>query len=130
MSEQRIPLLIASGGLLCLLLQLVLSMTDSPAPVSYTHLTADSRFLIYRLGEEVKDPDTLESLGNLEIAIGIGKPKHIQDKLTTVVPSEMKRTVQKYEKFVAQLMGVEERTAETPILFDAPKVGDLVRIVQ
>ena len=31
MSEQRIPLLIASGGLLCLLLQLVLSMTDSPA---------------------------------------------------------------------------------------------------
>lgn len=93
-------------------------------------VTADSRFLIYRLGEEVKDPDTLESLGNLEIAIGIGKPKHIQDKLTTVVPSEMKRTVQKYEKFVAQLMGVEERTAETPILFDAPKVGDLVRIVQ
>ena len=58
-------------------------------------VTADSRFLIYRLGEEVKDPDTLESLGNLEIAIGIGKPKHIQDKLTTVVPSEMKRTVQK-----------------------------------
>ena len=93
-------------------------------------VTADSRFLIYRLGEEVKDPDTLESLGNLEIAIGIGKPKHIQDKLTTVVPSEMKRTVQKYEKFVAQLMGVEERTVETPILFDAPKVGDLVRIVQ
>ncbi len=31
MSEQRIPLLIAAGGLLCLLLQLVLSMTDSPA---------------------------------------------------------------------------------------------------
>ncbi len=93
-------------------------------------VTTDSRFLIYRLGEEVKDPDTLESLGNLEIAIGIGKPKHIQDKLTTVVPSEMKRTVQKYEKFVAQLMGVEERTVETPILFDAPKVGDLVRIVQ
>ena len=93
-------------------------------------VTADSRFLIYRLGQEVKDPDTGESLGNLEIAIGIGKPKHIQDKLTTVVPSEMKRTVQKYEKFVAQLMGVEERTVETPILFDAPKVGDLVRIVQ
>ena len=93
-------------------------------------VTTDSRFLIYRLGEEVKDPDTLESLGNLEIAIGIGKPKHIQDKLTTVVPSEMKRTVQKYEKFVAQLMGVEERTVVTPILFDAPKDGDLVRIVQ
>lgn len=94
------------------------------------NVTADSRFLIYRLGQEIKDPDTGESLGNLEIAIGIGKPKHIQDKLTTVVPSEMKRTVQKYEKFVAQLMGVEERTVETPILFDAPKVGDLVRIVQ
>ncbi|MFO0620064.1 MAG: SpoIIE family protein phosphatase [Polyangia bacterium] len=30
MSEQRIPLLIASGGILCLLLQLVLSITDSP----------------------------------------------------------------------------------------------------
>lgn len=31
MSEQRIPLLIASGGILCLLLQLMLSITDSPA---------------------------------------------------------------------------------------------------
>ena len=31
MSEKRIPLLIAAGGILCLLLQLVLSLTDSPA---------------------------------------------------------------------------------------------------
>lgn len=53
-----------------------------------------NRFLIYRLGEELFDPDTNESLGTLEIVCGEGKPEHIQEHLTTLYTSkvEIKKT--------------------------------------
>ncbi|MBO5067154.1 MAG: hypothetical protein J6C62_01960 [Clostridia bacterium] len=47
-------------------------------------VTQDNRFLIYRLGEELFDPDTKESLGKLELVCGEGKPEHIQEKITTL----------------------------------------------
>ena len=47
-------------------------------------VTSDNRFLIYRLGEELFDPDTKESLGVLELVCGEGKPEHIQEKITTL----------------------------------------------
>jgi len=41
-------------------------------------------FLIYAIGEEIKDPETGESLGQLEIVRGRGKAKHVQPSMTTV----------------------------------------------
>ena len=45
------------------------------------------RFLIYRLGEELFDPETGESLGVLELVCGEGKPEHIQEKMTILISS-------------------------------------------
>jgi len=42
------------------------------------------RYLIYGLGEEIKDPDTGESLGVLEIVRGRGKVSHLQPKMATL----------------------------------------------
>ncbi|MBQ7665731.1 MAG: hypothetical protein IJS42_03350 [Synergistaceae bacterium] len=42
------------------------------------------RFLVYRLDDEIFDPATHESLGRLEIVCGEGKPKHIQERFTTI----------------------------------------------
>ncbi|MBQ4443689.1 MAG: hypothetical protein II896_03375 [Clostridia bacterium] len=58
------------------------------------------RFLVYKIGEEMKDPDTNESLGNLEIVCGEAVAKHVQDKMTTLESdlyesSATKRIIQK-----------------------------------
>ena len=42
------------------------------------------KFLVYSLDEELFDPDTNESLGQLETVKGTAEPLHIQDKLTTL----------------------------------------------
>ena len=42
------------------------------------------RFLVYKIGDEMKDPDTNESLGNLEIVCGETIAKHVQEKITTL----------------------------------------------
>ena len=47
-------------------------------------VTKDTRFLVYRLGEELFDPDTYESLGFLELVSGEGEPGHIQEHMTTL----------------------------------------------
>lgn len=55
-------------------------------------IKSTNRFLIYELGEELSDPDTNESLGKLEIVKGIGKPVHIQDRITTIESSLYSQT--------------------------------------
>ena len=52
-------------------------------------ITSNARFLVYRLGEELFDPDTNESLGVLEIVCGEGKPEHIQDHMATLHTSKI-----------------------------------------
>lgn len=47
-----------------------------------------NRFLVYRLGDEIFDPDTNESLGILELVCGEGKPEHIQERITTLYTSK------------------------------------------
>ena len=51
-------------------------------------VTMENRFLVYRLGDELFDPNTEESLGILEIVCGEGKPDHIQERLTTLYTSK------------------------------------------
>lgn len=47
------------------------------------------RFLIYKLGEELFDPDTCESLGMLEVICGEGRVTHVQEKMSTIMSAEI-----------------------------------------
>ena len=51
------------------------------------------KFLIYKLGEELIDPDTNESLGYLEIVCGEGRVTNAQERMSTV-ESSRRREVQ------------------------------------
>ncbi|KYC34466.1 hypothetical protein WA1_51670 [Scytonema hofmannii PCC 7110] len=47
-------------------------------------------YIIYRIGDEILDPDTGESLGEYEKIIGRGTITHVQDKISTLESSEIK----------------------------------------
>jgi hypothetical protein len=94
-------------------------------------VTSRSQFLLYVLGEEIQNPDGGESLGRLEIVRGRGKAKHVQSRLTTVVPlSKTKRTIRRTSggglMFPAET--VEEEEELLPFDRDL-KEGDWVRVL-
>ena len=89
-------------------------------------ISPNDRFLIYAIGEELFDPDTGENLGRLEIVKGIAKPKHIQEKVTTLISAEYQQpTIRK----VRAKLGEEEIMESPPqvIPFKGVRVGDLVK---
>ncbi len=81
-------------------------------------VTDADRYLIYRLGEQMIDPDTHEDLGILEIVCGEGKPKHIQERFTTVVTNmqstKKSKTVVKHGGLSA-LYGTTEETYDPEV---------------
>lgn len=77
--------------------------------------------LIYAIGEELFDPETKESLGQLELVKGRGRVTHLQPRLATVENTE----TYKREQFGMFGRGAELATAP----FRNPSVGDLVRIL-
>jgi hypothetical protein len=81
-----------------------------------------STFLIYVLSDEILDPDTGASLGRLEKVHGRGRAKHVQPRMTTVVPTT--RTRQVTRKLYFNSPEVTQEEEEVP--FDANiDVGDL-----
>ena len=95
----------------------------------------NQKFQIYTLSnEEIKDPESGESLGRLEIVKGIGEVVHIQPRMATLesiqksVTTERK-IVKNRHPFLA--MGGNEEETITPttkrLPFDDPEVGDKVR---
>ena len=95
-------------------------------------------FLVYAIGDEIRDPDTGESLGKLEIVRGRGKAKHIQPNMTTVTAlTRHKHVIRKAPSLVHSLglstypapptEVVEETEEEIP--FEDVNVGDLVRVL-
>lgn len=46
-------------------------------------------FLIYKLGDELFDPVTRNSLGNLELVCGDGVVKHVQERISTIQSTEL-----------------------------------------
>ena len=48
-------------------------------------------FLIYKLGDEIIDPDTKEILGQLEIVLGRGIVTHVQEKIATLTSNIVKQ---------------------------------------
>ena len=94
------------------------------------------KFLVYSVGEEVKDPDTGEVLGDFEDVKGTGEVVHVQGKMSTIESNMTKvGIIKKVKKFsrrggITNLFGpnkVEEYQPPETKSFDGPKVGDLVR---
>jgi hypothetical protein len=89
--------------------------------------------LVFEIGEELFDPDSGESLGNLEYVKGNGKVTHVQDKISTVETNETKKTkkIRKPISTFSQFITPEEETYETELVpFKNLKIGDLVKKIR
>ena len=98
-------------------------------------VTAGNRFLIYRLGEELFDPDTKESLGTLEIVCGEGKPTHIQEHMTTLTSDryEIRKTKTVVKRNSLFSTGDVEETYDPETIqlpFENIEVGTLARQIK
>ncbi len=93
-------------------------------------------FLIYSIGEEIKDPDSGEILEALEIVRGTGKITHVQEKIA-YLKSNMKAPTSTIRKKspsygLASMLGMGEEIETPPpetLPYNEPEVGDLVRRV-
>ena len=91
------------------------------------------RYLIYNLGNEIRDPETNEPLGTLEIVCGKGVVSHVQEKLATIVSCKKDTSVTKIIKpkwlmsGLEQLMPETEERSEQAIPFDGVQVGSLAK---
>lgn len=96
-------------------------------------------YIIYRIGKEITDPDTGESLGFLEEVIGRGTITHVQEKMSTLESSEFKpgatKVVRKGNQSILDAAyglfpaNTEEVTSlpDEPIPFRGVRVGDLAK---
>ena len=81
------------------------------------------RFVVYGEGPEIKDPETGESLGALEIFRGTGEAMHVQERMATiesdmfVEASESRNIVVSFQSIVTKRM----------VPFSKVEVGDRVR---
>ena len=87
------------------------------------------RFLVYKIGQELFDIDTKESLGNLEIVKGIGIVSHTQEKMATLTSDKykIKKSVKKHIPTFRQFMGDEEISEKEIEPFLDPEIGDLCK---
>lgn len=69
------------------------------------------KFLVYSLDEELFDPDTNESLGQLETVKGTVKPLHIQEKLTTLQSDIFEITREESKKIIKSKNNAKKSTA-------------------
>jgi len=91
-------------------------------------IRANQKVLVYCLSdEEIKDPETGESLGYLEIYKGTGKVIHIQDKMS-IIESDRHRT-KTTKGSVYSFLDREEKVYDDSDLldFEDPKIGDMVK---
>jgi hypothetical protein len=68
---------------------------------------AGARFLVYRMGNEIFDPATNESLGTLEIVLGTGFVSHVQEKMATIVSDTRSRQAKTVVKSGFAVFGEE-----------------------
>lgn len=97
-------------------------------------VTKGDHFLVYYVDpEELRDPETGESLGNLEIIRGMGTATHVQPKMTTIKSNRVVsrgRIIRRQTGILASLGGeVVEEPEKEAMPFDDPKVGDKVKPV-
>lgn len=101
-------------------------------------ISKGDHFLVYYTdSEELIDPETGESLGNLEIIRGTGIATHVQPKMTTIKSDRYTnngRTIRKptgalslYGLGLGLGSEVIEENSKDLIPFDEPSIGDKVK---
>ena len=91
------------------------------------------RMLVYHVSDEdIKDPNTGESLGFLELVRGTGKIIFVQEKISILESdkAEIIKIRQEYSpgyRITFGLPGSEVRESKDLIRFDNPQVGDQVK---
>lgn len=100
-------------------------------------ISKGDHFLVYYIdSEELIDPETGESLGNLEIIRGTGVATHVQPKMTTIKSdryTNQGRTIRKslgglsLSAFSGIGNEVIEENARDLTPFDEPSIGDKVK---
>src|SRR3990172_5886283 len=83
------------------------------------------RFLIYKIGDEIFDPDRKESLGRIEVVKGKGEVIHVQDRMATLQTTE-KHEIQRRPMGLLAIAQSLEVTKE-PKAFIEPELGDIAR---
>lgn len=77
-------------------------------------------FLVYRLGEEIKDPETGKSLGELELIVGRGRAAHVQEHMTTIYSDDSASNMILFpSNTIPKINGC----------FDFPAINDLVKSI-
>ncbi|MDD1133181.1 FlgT C-terminal domain-containing protein [Pseudomonas shahriarae] len=80
------------------------------------------KFRIYKIGEEILDPDTGEGLGRIEHIKGFGEVLHVQERMATLQTTE-KYEVQRRNGLAVMFQNVE--VTKAPKEFIDPEIGDL-----
>ena len=93
------------------------------------------KVLIYGLSSDtIKDPETGNDLGKIEIVRGRGRVSHVQEKIATVESTEIetngRRVVKSYSGFQALMGQAAEETVYNNDLkpFDEVQINDYVRM--
>lgn len=82
-------------------------------------------YLIYEMGEEIIDPETDLSLGNLEITKGQGRVINVQPKMATIESTLTKRV--QANTLISLSTGNNYETVKAP--FNGAKVGDRAKFI-
>ena len=91
------------------------------------------RFLIYSECGEVVDPETKESLGNLEVPKGYAEVESLQERMTLIRSSEFKSTSSKFHGgfLPATIAGYREESEKVRLPFSRDvSIGDRVKILR
>lgn len=98
-------------------------------------ISKGDNFLIYYVEpEEIVDPITGESLGNLEIVRGSGSVTHVQERICTIKSNRTESGGRIIRKSgfgaISSLMGETiEHPAKQAIPFEYPEVGDCAKLI-
>lgn len=87
------------------------------------------RMLVYHISDEdIKDPETGESLGFLELVRGTGKIIFIQEKMSIIESDKVKRIPPK-NNYIDPLQSFGEQVfgKEIKLPFDNPQIGDKIK---
>jgi len=91
---------------------------------------SDMEFIVYSIGDEITDPDTGESLGNVERVKARVYPDHIQENITVMRTAETTNSgtgISSFEMFQQKKVpeSIAERTGDE--MDDKVREGDKVR---
>ena len=103
-------------------------------------IVAGHKYLVFRYGDEIKDPDTNETLGTLEVVLGRAEVIHTQDKISTLKSIETKRRIVSPPKTVkretgrgilSMVHGADETSYDAHYQFDdveiEAQIGDFLK---